>query len=90
MLRHGIGTADKSRQWPHQRAGPFRNAEKVTAMSKALPNKCMSVEEYAEYAGVAPLTIRRLIKAGKLRVVRYGSRIAITPVEIARYEAANG
>jgi excisionase family DNA binding protein len=62
---------------------------KVTAMSKALPKGCLSINEVAEYVGCAPLTIKRLIYAKKLHAVKFGRRVVIRPSELERYCGAN-
>jgi excisionase family DNA binding protein len=50
-----------------------------------LPNNCLSVDAVAEYLGVQPLTVRRLIKRKKLKAFRVGRRVLVTPAAIATY-----
>lgn len=54
-----------------------------------LPKNCLNVEGVAEFLGVAPLTVRRLIQRRKLRVVRIGRRIAVTPAALEKFIANN-
>jgi excisionase family DNA binding protein len=54
-----------------------------------IPKNCLSVEGAAEYLGVAPLTIRRLIARRKLKASRVGRRVIITPVNLAKYLEEN-
>jgi excisionase family DNA binding protein len=65
----------------------------VTAMlasvAKFLPPKCVSVHEAAELLGVVPLTIRRLIKNGKLRAVHVGRRVMIRVCDLEAFLADN-
>jgi excisionase family DNA binding protein len=50
-----------------------------------LPSNCLSVNAAAEYLGVQPLTVRRLIRRKKLKASRIGRRVIITPTAIAKY-----
>jgi excisionase family DNA binding protein len=54
-----------------------------------IPKNCLSVEAAAEYLGVVPLTVRRLIAAKKLKASRVGRRVVITPASIAQFLEAN-
>lgn len=54
-----------------------------------LPKNCLNVDGVAEFLGVAPLTVRRLIQRRKLRVVRIGRRIAVTPAALEKFIASN-
>jgi excisionase family DNA binding protein len=56
---------------------------------KPIPPKCSSVNEAAAYLNVVPLTVRRLIKAKKLRASHVGRRLRITPAAIERFLADN-
>jgi excisionase family DNA binding protein len=56
--------------------------------AKALP-KCVSVNEAAELLGLVPLTIRRLIKAGKLRASHVGRRVIVKAADVVKYLADN-
>lgn len=46
--------------------------------------KCVSVDDASELLGVTPLTIRRLIKANKLRASHVGRRVVIRLVDLER------
>ncbi|OSI70854.1 helix-turn-helix domain-containing protein [Bradyrhizobium canariense] len=50
-----------------------------------LPKNCLTVEGVAEYLGVAPLTVRRLIQRRKLKVLRIGRRVAVTPAALEKF-----
>ena len=47
--------------------------------------KSLTVDEFAEYLGVVPLTIRREIDRGNLKAVNVGRRIRITPAHAEAY-----
>jgi excisionase family DNA binding protein len=55
----------------------------------AIPNRCHSVEEVAEYLGVVPLTVRRLIAAKKLKAFHVGRRVVVRAADVDRYLEAN-
>jgi len=57
--------------------------------TKPIPSKCFSVDGFAEYLGVVPLTVRREIKAGRLRATHIGRRVVITPANAEAYLKAN-
>jgi len=48
-----------------------------------------NVRQVAEYWGVSPDTIRRLVDGGKLDAIRIGSVVRITREHVLAYEAAN-
>ena len=50
-----------------------------------LPKCCLSVAAAAEYLGVVPLTVHRLIKRKQLKASRIGRRVIITPAALAKY-----
>jgi excisionase family DNA binding protein len=50
-----------------------------------IPTNCLSVEAAADYLGVVPLTIRRLIARKKLKALRVGRRVIITPSALAKF-----
>ena len=54
-----------------------------------IPNRCHSVEEVAEYLGVAPLTVRRLIVAKKLKASHVGRRVVVRFADLEKYLDAN-
>ncbi|MCS3731222.1 helix-turn-helix domain-containing protein [Bradyrhizobium betae] len=58
-------------------------------MPKPLPQNCLNVEGVADFLGVAPLTVRRLIQRRELKVLRIGRRIAITPAGLDKFVAEN-
>lgn len=58
-------------------------------MPKPLPQNCLNVEGVADYLGVAPLTVRRLIQRRKLKVLRIGRRVAVTPAALEKFIADN-
>jgi excisionase family DNA binding protein len=66
-------------------------------MSKALPANpmpasgrgCMSIDAVAEYLGVVPMTVRRLIDAKKLRASHVGRRVIIRAADVEKYLDAN-
>jgi excisionase family DNA binding protein len=58
-------------------------------MPMNIPKNCLSVEAVAEYLGVAPLTIRRLIASKKLRASHVGRRVVITPKGLEAFLEAN-
>jgi excisionase family DNA binding protein len=41
---------------------------------EVVPRRYLSVKQAAQYSGLAPVTIRRLIRAGRLRGRRPGAR----------------
>jgi excisionase family DNA binding protein len=47
------------------------------ASSKTRPLKLMSVQDAADYAKVSTQTVRRMIKAGNLKIYRMGRQIRI-------------
>jgi excisionase family DNA binding protein len=51
--------------------------------------KCVSVSEAAEHLGVGPLTIRRLIKNGKLRAAHVGRRVTIRLSDLEAFLVSN-
>lgn len=51
--------------------------------------RSLSVEETADVLGVVPLTIRRLIKAKKLRASKVGRRVIVRPADLDKYLDAN-
>ncbi len=57
--------------------------------AEAIPSNCQSVEEVAEYLGVVPLTVRRLIKAKKLKASKVARRVVIRPADLEKYLDAN-
>jgi excisionase family DNA binding protein len=61
----------------------------LASVVKFLPPKCVSVYEAAELLGVVPLTIRRLIKNGKLRAVHVGRRVMIRVCDLEAFLADN-
>jgi hypothetical protein len=44
--------------------------------AKIIPSRCFSIDSFAEYVGVAPLTIRREIDRKKLKASHIGRRVA--------------
>ena len=48
------------------------------------PN-CLSIEEAAAALNVVPLTVRRLIKSGKLRASKVGRRVIVRPADIDKF-----
>jgi excisionase family DNA binding protein len=68
---------------------PSLVSQETRAMSETIPNKCQSVEQVAEYLGVVPLTVRRLIKARKLRASKVARRVVIRPADLDAYLDAN-
>jgi excisionase family DNA binding protein len=53
------------------------------------PETCLSVDAAAEYLGVQPLTVRRLIARKRLKAFRVGRRVLITRDAIARFQEDN-
>jgi excisionase family DNA binding protein len=53
------------------------------------PKNCLSVKQTADYFGVQPLTVRRLIQTGKLKAIRIGRRVLITWAAITKYQEEN-
>lgn len=49
--------------------------------------KSLSVEETADELGVVPLTVRRLIKAKKLKASKVGRRVVVRVADIEKYLA---
>jgi excisionase family DNA binding protein len=43
-----------------------------------------SINESATRLGVSPFTVRRLVKAGRLKAVRVGRRVLVSDTEIGR------
>jgi hypothetical protein len=60
-----------------------------TAATKPLPSKSFSFESFADFLGVAPLTIRREIDRKKLKATHIGRRVVITPANAEAYLKAN-
>jgi excisionase family DNA binding protein len=50
-----------------------------------LLKKCLSVDEVAEYLGVVPLTVRRLIASKELKASHVGRRVIVTPAALAQF-----
>jgi excisionase family DNA binding protein len=57
--------------------------------TKPIPSKCFSVNGFAEYLGVVPLTVRREIDRKKIKAVKVGRRVVITPANAEAYLKAN-
>lgn len=55
------------------------------SVTKPIPSKCFSIDSFADFLGVAPLTVRREIKAGRLRATHIGRRVVITPANAEAY-----
>jgi excisionase family DNA binding protein len=53
------------------------------------PETCLSVDAAAEYLGVQPLTVRRLIARKRLKAFRVGRRVLITRDAIAQFQEDN-
>lgn len=74
--------------WPYVAAGfdlQHTDRQGHTSMFKnPHPAKCISVDGAAELLGVTPLTIRRMIKAGKLRASHIGRRVVIRLTDLDR------
>ena len=51
----------------------------------ASPPRAQSVDEFARYLGVAPLTIRREIARGHLKASHIGRRVILTPTAVSAY-----
>jgi excisionase family DNA binding protein len=51
--------------------------------------KSLSVEDTADELGVVPLTVRRLIKAKKLKASKIGRRVVVRIADIESYLDAN-
>jgi excisionase family DNA binding protein len=52
-------------------------------------SKCVSINGAAETLDVVPLTVRRLIKSGKLRASHVGRRVVIRLADLDAFLAAN-
>ena len=50
-----------------------------------LPKTCQSVADVAKFLRLSEQTVRRLIKTGKLKVLRIGRRVIITPAALATF-----
>ena len=48
----------------------------------------VSVPEFAELIRVSPATAYRLVADGRIPVVRYGSKLARVPLELAKQQMA--
>jgi excisionase family DNA binding protein len=57
--------------------------------AQTIPSNCQTVEEVAEYLNVVPLTVRRLIKAKKLKASKVARRVRIRPADLEAYLDAN-
>ena len=74
------------------RAEAIKKAGRVRQPMASLatpPKNCLSVNQAAEHFGVQPLTVRLLIKNGKLKAFRIGRRVLITWAAIAKYQEEN-
>jgi excisionase family DNA binding protein len=49
------------------------------------PPRSQTIDEFAAYLSVAPLTVRREIKRGNLGAVHVGRSVRITPANVAAY-----
>jgi excisionase family DNA binding protein len=58
-------------------------------VSAELSFKSISVSEAANQLGVCPLTIRRLIKVGKLRATKIGRRVIIRTADLNAFLDSN-
>jgi excisionase family DNA binding protein len=68
-------------------AGPSNEGR---AMSQTIPYpQFLTVEEVAKALRVVPLTVRRLIKSGKLKASHVGRRVRIRPADLDKYLDAN-
>jgi excisionase family DNA binding protein len=54
-------------------------------MSATTTPRLFTVDELAAYLQLHPVTVRRLIASGDLRVVRFGRSIRITEDEVGRF-----
>ena len=54
-------------------------------MSQLTFEKSQTVNEFAEYLGVVPLTVYREIKRGNLASVKVGKNLRITPAQAEAY-----
>lgn len=59
------------------------------AVTKPIPSKCFSIESFADFLGVVPLTVRREIDRKKIKAVKVGRRVVITPANAEAYLKAN-
>lgn len=58
-------------------------------MTQTLSKDWLSKQEAADYLGVNPATVMRLVRAGKLTAARVGKLVRISSASIERYlEAA--
>jgi hypothetical protein len=54
-------------------------------ITKSIPSKCFSIDSFADFLGVAPLTVRREIDRKKLKASHIGRRVIITPAHAEAY-----
>jgi excisionase family DNA binding protein len=54
-------------------------------MSKLTFQKSQTIDEFAEYLGVVPLTVRREIARGNLGALKIGKSVRITPAAAEAY-----
>jgi excisionase family DNA binding protein len=59
-------------------------------MSQTIPYpQFLTIPQVAKALQVVPLTVRRLIKSGKLKASHVGRRIRIRPADLDKYLEAN-
>lgn len=53
-----------------------------------MPEQWFSVREVGERFGVSARTVRRLIDAGQIKVIKVGAQVRVSEAECARYAKA--